>query len=103
MRINGKEEKAEGRTLLAYLRERQIDLGNVAVERNGDIVPKSQYASVLLQPEDVLEIVSFVGGAEMLSQKEWFDALESRHGAARQAKFRQGRVAICGLGGLAPG
>ena len=36
----------------------------------------------------------------MLSQKEWFDALESRHGAARQAKFRQGRVAICGLGGL---
>ncbi len=62
MRINGKEEKAEGRTLLAYLRERQIDLGNVAVERNGDIVPKSQYASVLLQPEDVLEIVSFVGG-----------------------------------------
>ena len=44
------------------LQEKGIDLSNVAVERNGEIVPKRQYDSVILTAEDRLEIVSFVGG-----------------------------------------
>ncbi len=62
MRINGKEIAAEGKTIAQVLRERAIDFSNVAVEKNGQIVPKSQYESVQLTAEDVLEIVSFVGG-----------------------------------------
>jgi len=34
----------------------------IAVERNGDIVPKSQHASTLLANGDQLEIVVAVGG-----------------------------------------
>ncbi len=62
MRINGKEIAAEGKTIAQVLRERAVDFSNVAVEKNGQIVPKSQYESVQLTAEDVLEIVSFVGG-----------------------------------------
>jgi sulfur carrier protein len=34
----------------------------VAVEKNGEIVPRSQYASTLLSSGDALEIVVAVGG-----------------------------------------
>ena len=62
MIINGKREAAEGKTIAQVLADKHIDLTNVAVERNGDIVPKSRYGSVVLTAADRLEIVSFVGG-----------------------------------------
>lgn len=34
----------------------------VAVERNGEIVPKARHAQVLLQPGDRVEIVHALGG-----------------------------------------
>ena len=34
----------------------------VAVERNGDIVPKSKFQETMLSDADTLEIVTFVGG-----------------------------------------
>jgi len=34
----------------------------IAVERNGEIVPRSAWANVILQPGDRLEVVQFVGG-----------------------------------------
>ncbi|WP_022697697.1 sulfur carrier protein ThiS [Euryhalocaulis caribicus] len=45
--------------LLAHL---EIPLRKVAVERNLEIVPKSRYADTLLQAEDRIEIVHFIGG-----------------------------------------
>ncbi len=62
MIINGVQEAAEGKSVAQVLQEKKIDLSNVAVERNGEIVPKRQYDSVILEAEDRLEIVSFVGG-----------------------------------------
>ncbi|MCI6098549.1 MAG: sulfur carrier protein ThiS [Selenomonadaceae bacterium] len=62
MIINGVQEAAEGKSVAQVLQEKGIDLSNVAVERNGEIVPKRQYDSVILTAEDRLEIVSFVGG-----------------------------------------
>ena len=62
MIINGVQEAAEGKSVAQVLQEKWIDLSNVAVERNGEIVPKRQYDSVILTAEDRLEIVSFVGG-----------------------------------------
>lgn len=62
MIINGVQEVAEGKSVAQVLQEKGIDLSNVAVERNGEIVPKRQYDSVILTAEDRLEIVSFVGG-----------------------------------------
>lgn len=42
----------------------QMQLGDkrVAVERNGEIVPRSQYEAVEIQPGDHFEIVVAVGG-----------------------------------------
>lgn len=34
----------------------------IAVERNGRIIPKAEYADAMVTNEDTLEIVSFVGG-----------------------------------------
>ncbi|MBM5571492.1 MULTISPECIES: sulfur carrier protein ThiS [Deefgea] len=34
----------------------------IAIEQNGEIVPKSQYAHAMLQEGDVLEMVVAVGG-----------------------------------------
>lgn len=34
----------------------------LAIERNGEIVPRSQFANVLLRDNDQLEIVGAVGG-----------------------------------------
>ena len=51
-----------GISVLNYLKENNYNTGRIAVEYNGDILPGSLYSSTLLQDEDVLEIVSFVGG-----------------------------------------
>lgn len=62
VKINGEEKNAVGKTVSEYLSESGYDLKRVAVELNGDILPKAQYESVLLQNGDYMEIVSFVGG-----------------------------------------
>ena len=45
-----------------YLQQQGYKLDCIAVEYNGTIVTREQYVSVVLEPTDVLEIVSFVGG-----------------------------------------
>ena len=60
--INGEEKDCAGMTVAQYLESTSYDSKRIAVERNGDIVPKASYAEVVLQDHDVLEVVSFVGG-----------------------------------------
>lgn len=60
--INGKQTQAEGKTLADYLAEAGYDLKRIAVELNGDIVPKATFPDVVLKEGDIVEIVSFVGG-----------------------------------------
>ena len=54
--------KVAGKTISDYLAESGYDTKRVAVELNGDILPKAQYDSTVLQDGDSVEIVSFVGG-----------------------------------------
>ena len=49
-------------TLLVYLEQEGYQTNRIAVEKNGEIIPKSCYKETLLHSGDVLEIVSFVGG-----------------------------------------
>lgn len=51
-----------GQTLATYLENTDYNPKRIAIERNGEIVPKSQYTTTILENEDVIEIVSFVGG-----------------------------------------
>ncbi len=62
VRINGISENCAGSTLAGYLTGTEYDPARIAVERNGEIVPKAHYGDTILQDEDVIEIVSFVGG-----------------------------------------
>lgn len=60
--INGEDVAADGKILKDYLLENGYTLTTIAVERNGEILPKAQYDTAVLNTDDVVEIVSFVGG-----------------------------------------
>lgn len=62
VRINGTDQNVAGMTVMEYLAATDFDPKRIAVERNGEIVFKSQYAQVVLCDGDTVEIVSFVGG-----------------------------------------
>ena len=62
VKINGVETNAGGKSLKDYLADADYDPKRIAVEKNGEIVPKADYERIVLQDGDVLEIVSFVGG-----------------------------------------
>lgn len=51
-----------GKSIAEYLASTNYDTKRIAVEKNGDIVPKAKYAETLLAEGDALEVVSFVGG-----------------------------------------
>ena len=61
--INGKTiGLSENITVSEYLKQNQYRPERIAIELNGSILPKSAYDSTVLKDEDVMEIVSFVGG-----------------------------------------
>ena len=60
--VNGESLDISGVTLAEYLKGTSYKPERIAVERNGEIVPKAQYDQVILQDGDIIEVVSFVGG-----------------------------------------
>ena len=60
--INGEQLDEAGHTLADYLTRSGLGESRVAVELNGNIVPRSKYAETILQDGDSVEIVRFVGG-----------------------------------------
>ena len=62
VRINGEDLDVGGKSVAEYLNSACYNLMRVAVELNGDIVPKAQYADTIFKDGDIVEVVSFVGG-----------------------------------------
>jgi sulfur carrier protein len=61
--VNGEPRTMPAGTTVADLVARMAATGKrIAVERNGEIVPRSRHASTPLQEGDQLEIVVAVGG-----------------------------------------
>jgi len=61
--LNGSATEApEGATLESVIGRLGLPVARVAVERNGAIVPRGQYAGVVLAEGDVIEVVTLVGG-----------------------------------------
>ena len=58
--INGKEH--EEINLKDYLDQQGYDINRIAVELNGEILPKNKYNQTVIKKDDNVEIVSFVGG-----------------------------------------
>ncbi|MEM9881122.1 MAG: sulfur carrier protein ThiS, partial [Pseudomonadota bacterium] len=63
--INGEPRSlASHQTLDTLLKDLELDPTKVAVERNLEIVPKSEYPATALKDGDTLEIVHFIGGGD---------------------------------------
>ena len=63
IRLNGESRDLAARTSIAALLETLgIDARRVAVEHNRSVVPRTRYAETILEPDDEVEIVNFVGG-----------------------------------------
>ena len=63
--LNGeRREMPAGITVATLVETLELKRGRVAVERNREIVPMSQWADVALADGDAVEIVHFVGGGQ---------------------------------------
>lgn len=61
--VNGRpEEVAEGLTIAQLLARDKLEHIRVAVEVNGQVVPRQNYDKVRLHENDSLEVVTLVGG-----------------------------------------
>jgi len=62
--LNGASHRTGATTIADLVRELDLAPEKVAVERNGEIVPRSTLGEAALAEGDVLEIVHFVGGGD---------------------------------------
>ena len=62
--LNGAPHRSAAATIADLVRELDLAPEKVAVERNGEIVPRSTLAEAPLAEGDTLEIVHFVGGGD---------------------------------------
>jgi sulfur carrier protein len=61
--VNGESRRVEPQTtVLALLQQMSLADKRIAVERNGEIVPRSRHAATPLEEGDRLEVVVAVGG-----------------------------------------
>ncbi|MGA2717644.1 MAG: sulfur carrier protein ThiS [Candidatus Acidiferrales bacterium] len=61
--INGERaEIPDGLNVADLIEHLGMPLDRVALERNLDILPRSQWKETLVRPSDTFEIVHFVGG-----------------------------------------
>jgi sulfur carrier protein len=61
--VNGKAYSLESPPTVAHLVEcLELQGKRIALECNGEIIPRSQFHAVSLQPGDSLEVVVAVGG-----------------------------------------
>ena len=68
LRINGTDREFSdldfGPNLLSLIELLHLKADRIAIERNGEIVPRATWSAVSLQSGDKLEIVQFVGGGK---------------------------------------
>lgn len=60
--LNGERCFIEARTLADLVTELGLQQRMIAIERNLEVVPKSQYDSTLLEDDDRIELVHMIGG-----------------------------------------
>ena len=62
VKVNGEKLDIAGWTVAEYLETCDYNLKRIAVEINGEIVPKAKYENTVIADGDSVEVVSFVGG-----------------------------------------
>jgi thiamine biosynthesis protein ThiS len=62
IRINGQDERLRPGTVTDLVVGKGLVARSLVVEHNGRILNQDEWAKVVLQPGDVLEMLNFVGG-----------------------------------------
>lgn len=62
MKINGENIALKELKFMDYVKEKRLKVECIALELNGQIIPKNEFQSLVLQENDRAEVVSFVGG-----------------------------------------
>jgi len=63
LKLNGAQVTTQaGTTLAELLVTRGVERRMIAIEYNGEILPRAQYDTTILNADDQLEIVHMVGG-----------------------------------------
>lgn len=62
VKVNGEMKDIAGKTVSEYLLTTNYKLKRIIIERNGEIIFRSQYDNTVFADGDTVEIVSFVGG-----------------------------------------
>jgi len=103
--LNGDTRRTAAATIAELVRELDLAPEKVAVERNGEIVPRSTLAEAALAEGDRLEIVHFVGGGDHAGAGEdsWSVAgrtFRSRLivGTGKYKSFEQNAAAVAASG-----
>ncbi len=99
--LNGDIRKTSADTIATLVRELELLPEKVAVERNGEIVPRSTLEQAPLADGDALEIVHFVGGGEQSTSGDdsWSVAGRTFHsrlivGTGKYKDFQQNADAL---------
>jgi thiazole synthase len=97
--LNGAPHRSAAATIADLVRELDLAPEKVAVERNGEIVPRSTLAEAPLAEGDTLEIVHFVGGGDHAGEDTWTVAgrtFRSRLivGTGKYKSFEQNAAAV---------
>ena len=62
IQLNGETRQVSARTLAELVTELGLEKRMIAIERNMEVVPKSQYESTELTGADRIELVHMIGG-----------------------------------------
>ncbi|EAL4424307.1 thiamine biosynthesis protein ThiS [Campylobacter jejuni] len=62
MIINGQKLGLKELKFMDFIKEKGLKIELIALELNGEIIPKSEFENLILKENDKAEIVSFVGG-----------------------------------------
>ena len=62
MLVNGQNIEIETTSILEILGHFELNPDQIAVERNGEILPRSLWSEVQLAAGDRIELIRFVGG-----------------------------------------
>ena len=63
IQLNGKKIVLKNKTtLFSLLKKYKLDKNKVAIELNGEIIPKPNYNKKILNDKDMVEVVHFIGG-----------------------------------------
>lgn len=60
--INGKNEKIEQSSILNYIQGKGLNKESIVVELNGNIITREDLDKTIINNNDKIEIIRFVGG-----------------------------------------